>query len=85
MGGTRNPAILSDANLITLCRYRHRKLHDAARSIYGERSMEANARRFEIGLRQAEKHALVWKTFFAGEDQEENVNVDVFSLQKPGW
>ena len=179
MGGTRNPAILDEANLITLCRNCHRKLHEATwelfrkpegirvvetktgrqimrrlsnpgldvpallgllnlaedslaqlleslpyftddqlveafayassfgkrswlvqaailyeaqqRSIYGEHSLEAIASRFGIGLRQAEKYALVWKTFFArdGEeangDGEENVNIDVFSLEEPSW
>ena len=29
MGGTRNPAILGEANLITLCADCHRKIHDA--------------------------------------------------------
>jgi len=38
------------------------------RSIYGDRSMEAIARRFEISLRQAEKYALVWRLFFASDD-----------------
>ena len=33
MGGTSNPAILSDANLITLCRDCHRKIHDAVWSL----------------------------------------------------
>ena len=47
--------------------------------------MEAIDPRFEIGLHQAEKYALVWKTFFAGGDQEENGNVAVFSLQEPSW
>ena len=28
---------------------------------------------------------MVWKTFFAGEDREDNVNVDAFSLQEPSW
>ena len=61
-------------------------LHEAQqRSIHGKRSLEAIARRFEIGLRQAEKYSLVWNTLFAGEDHEENVNVDVFSLQEPSW
>ena len=31
------------------------------RSTYGERTLEAIARRFEIGLRQAQKYALVWR------------------------
>ena len=50
------------------------------RSIYGDRSLEAIARRFEISLRQAQKYALVWKVFFAEEDREENVNVDAIIL-----
>ncbi len=41
------------------------------RSIYGDRSMEAIARRFEISLRQAEKYALVWRLFFATDDADE--------------
>ena len=55
------------------------------RSIYGDRSLEAIARRFEIGLRLAQKYALVWKTFFTGDGGEENVNVDVFSLEESSW
>jgi len=62
------------------------------RSIYGDRSMEAIARRFEISLRQAEKYALVWRLFIASDDAGEgggrtakNVNVDVFSLDEPSW
>ncbi len=34
------------------------------RSIYGDQALEAIARRFEISLRQAQKYALAWKTFF---------------------
>ncbi len=52
------------------------------RSIYGDRSLEAIARRFEISLRQAQKYALVWKVFFAS---EENVNVDAILLEQPSW
>ena len=68
------------------------------RSIYGQRSLEAIAKTFGIGLRQAEKYALVWRTFFAGSGQggvgnksdeepekQENVNIDVFSLEEPSW
>ncbi len=55
------------------------------RSIYGDRSLEAIARRFEISLRQAQKYALVWKVFFAEEDREENVNVDAIILEQPSW
>jgi len=69
-------------------------LHEAQRrSIYGARSLEAIARRFEISVRQAEKYALVWRLFFAsespdegnGQADKENVNVDVFSLEEPSW
>jgi hypothetical protein len=62
------------------------------RSVYGERSLEAIARRFEISLRQAEKYALVWRLFFASsgaDDQDgrggKNVNVDAFSLEECSW
>ncbi len=55
------------------------------RSTYGERTLEAIARRFEIGLRQAQKYALVWKVFFAQGGQEENVNIDVILLDEPSW
>ncbi len=68
------------------------------RSVYGDRSLEGIARRFEISLRQAQKYALVWRLFFArnGENSEheeagpqpiepEGVNVDVFSLEEPSW
>jgi hypothetical protein len=61
-------------------------LHEAQeRSIYGERTLEAIARRFEIGLRQAQKYALVWKVFFSWGDDPENVNIDVFLLDEPSW
>ncbi len=55
------------------------------RSTYGERTLEAIARRFEIGLRQAPKYALVWKVFFAQGGQEENVNIDAILLDEPSW
>ena len=67
------------------------------RSVYGDRSLEGIARRFEISLRQAQKYALVWRLFFArnGQNSEyeeagppiepEGVNVDVFSLEEPSW
>ena len=55
------------------------------RSIYGKQSLEAIARRFEIGIRQAQKYALVWKVFFDREGTEENVNIDVFVLDQPSW
>src|SRR5215211_8560707 len=60
------------------------------RSIHGEGSLAAIARRFDISLRQAQKYALVWKTFFkeggthadgthtssASVAPAENVNID---------
>ncbi len=62
------------------------------RSVYGDRSLEAIARRFETSLRQAEKYALVWRLFFASDGAEtsdgqgaKNVNVDAFSLEEPSW
>lgn len=55
------------------------------RSIYGDRTLEAISRRFEIGLHQAQKYALVWKVFFAQPDQEENVNVDAVLLDESSW
>ena len=74
-------------------------LHEAQRrSVYGDRSLEGIARRFEISLRQAQKYALVWRLFFArnGQNSEheeagpqliepEGVNVDGFSLEEPSW
>jgi hypothetical protein len=62
-------------------------LHEAqARSIYGEETLVAVARRFEISLRQAEKYAAVWETFFASSgDEAKNVNVDEIALQEPSW
>ncbi len=55
------------------------------RSIYGKQSLEAIARRFEIGIRQAQKYALVWKVFFASDGNEENVNIDAIVLDQPSW
>ena len=55
------------------------------RGTYGERTMEAVARGFEIGLRQAQKYALVWKTFFLQHEEEENVNIDAILLDEPSW
>ncbi len=55
------------------------------RSIYGDRSLEAIARRFEISLRQAQKYALVWKVFFASGERKEIVNVDEILLDEPSW
>src|SRR3990172_1593157 len=68
------------------------------RSVYGDRSLEAISRKFEISLRQAQKYALVWELFFTeeeragdntdtdhGRDEAKNVNVDAFSLDEPSW
>jgi hypothetical protein len=61
-------------------------LHEAQqRSIYGDRSLEAIARRFEIGLRQAQKYALVWKVFFTQVELGKNVNFDAILLDEPSW
>ena len=50
------------------------------RSVYGDHSLEAIARRFDISVRQAQKYALVWKLYF-GDD----VNVDAILLNEPSW
>ena len=55
------------------------------RSTYGEHTLEAIARRFEIGIRQAQKYALVWKMFFTKDGEEENVNIDAILLDEPSW
>src|SRR4029450_1532835 len=68
-------------------------LHEAQRrSVYGERMLVGIARRFEIGIRQGEKYALVWGTFFESdaspEDSEargNSVNVDAIFLEEPSW
>lgn len=61
-------------------------MHEAQqRSTHGDRSLEAIARGFGISKRQAQKYARVWKVFFAGDGGEENVNIDVFSLDGPSW
>src|SRR5439155_10534988 len=63
-----------------------------SRSIYGEGMLVGIARQFEIGLRQAEKYALVWRTFFVSDETPEtsrgstnNVNVDAIFLEEPSW
>jgi HNH endonuclease len=61
------------------------------RSVYGEGLLEGIARKFEIGVRQAEKYSLVWRVFFAegeqaaSEGSEQIVNVDEFFLDEPSW
>jgi hypothetical protein len=50
------------------------------RSIYGDHSLEAIARRFDISVRQAQKYALVWKLYFG-----DGVNVDAILLNEPSW
>ena len=61
-------------------------LHEAQRrSVYGDRSLGAIARRFEISLNMAEKYARVWAEFFGREDGEEIFNVEDFFLDEPSW
>ncbi len=62
------------------------------RSVYGEGMLIGIARQFEIGVRQAEKYALVWRTFFeqdetreASEEATNGVNVDAIFLEEPSW
>jgi len=63
------------------------------RSVYGEGRVVAIARQFEIGVRQAEKYALVWRTFFNRDEMPEalhgpstnSVNVDAIFLEEPSW
>ena len=58
------------------------------RSTYGEHTLEAIARRFDISLRHAQKYSLVWKTFFAQDGNDgtgENVNIDAILLDEPSW
>ena len=50
------------------------------RSVYGDHSLEAIARRFDISLRQAQKYALVWQLYFG-----DGVNVDAILLNEPSW
>jgi len=50
------------------------------RSVYGDHSLEAIARRFDISLRQAQKYALVWQLYF-----RDSVNVDAILLSEPSW
>ena len=55
------------------------------RSTYGDHTLEAIARRFNMGIRQAQKYALVWGTFFLREHKEEYVNIDAIVLDEPSW
>ena len=55
------------------------------RSTYGDQTLEAIARRFEISLRHAQKYALVWKVFFNRHGEQENVNIDAILLDEPSW
>jgi hypothetical protein len=59
-------------------------LHEAQkRSVYGDRSLEAISRRFEISLNMAEKYARVWRTFFG--EGKEIFNVEEIFLSEPSW
>ena len=62
------------------------------RTVYGEGMLVGIARQFEIGVRQAEKYALVWRTFFDRDETAEHsegatngVNVDAIFLEEPSW
>jgi hypothetical protein len=62
------------------------------RSVYGDGMLVGIARQFEIGVRQAEKYALVWRTFFARDESGDaseglrnSVNVDAIFLEEPSW
>jgi len=50
------------------------------RSVYGDHSLEAIARRFDISVRQAQKYALVWQLYF-----RDGVNVGAILLNEPSW
>ena len=56
------------------------------RSTYSDHALEGIARKFEISLRHAQKYALIWKLFFApNQENGESVNVDAILLNEPSW
>ncbi|MEE8372470.1 MAG: hypothetical protein V3R87_01865, partial [Dehalococcoidia bacterium] len=56
------------------------------RSVHNDHALEGIARKFEISLRHAQKYALIWKLFFAqDQDDGESVNVDAILLNEPSW
>jgi len=56
------------------------------RSAYSDHALEGSARKFEISLRHAQKYALIWKVFFApNQENGESVNVDAILLNEPSW
>jgi len=56
------------------------------RSVYGEHTVEAIARRFDIAYRTAAEYVQAYETFFRGEEGlEESANVRTFQLDEPSW
>jgi len=56
------------------------------RSVYGEHTVEAIARRFDIAYRTAAEYIQVYGTFFKDEEGlEESANVRTFQLDEPSW
>ena len=56
------------------------------RSVYGEHTVEAIARRFDIAYRTAAEYIQVYETFFKDEEGlEESANVRTFQLDEPSW
>ena len=56
------------------------------RSVYGEHTVEAIARRFDIAYRTAAEYVQVHETFFRDEEGlQESANVRTFQLDEPSW
>lgn len=56
------------------------------RSVYGEHSVEAIARRFDIAYRTAAEYIQVYETYFKDEEGlGESANVRTFQLDEPSW
>jgi hypothetical protein len=56
------------------------------RSVYGEQTVEAIARRFDIAYRTAAEYIQVYETFFNDEEGlDESANVRTFQLDQPSW
>lgn len=56
------------------------------RSVYGEHSVQAIARRFDIAYRTAAEYIQVYETYFKDEEGlGESANVRTFQLDEPSW
>ncbi len=55
------------------------------RSVYGDQTVKAIARRFGISLNMAEKYVRVWREFFTEGEREEIFNVEDIFLEEPSW